>query len=158
VGRPGERRRAKAWKAIWQLADAPREALSLLRGRIKPYPTAPADETRRLLADLDDASFAKREAATKRLEELGLKAEPALREALRAKPSLEPTRRIERLLAALSRMPQPLTPEELRELRALIVLEHIGSPEARRLLASVAKGPDSARLTRQARAALAARR
>ncbi len=154
----GSAEAAKAWQAIWRLAEAPKEALPLLRGRIKPYPTVPADETRLLLADLDNASFAKREAATKRLEELGLKAEPALRAALRARPSLEPTRRIERLLAALTRLPQPLTPEELRQLRGLIVLEHIGSAEARRVLEAAAKGPDSARLTRQARAALAAMR
>jgi RNA polymerase sigma factor (sigma-70 family) len=149
---------SKAWQAVWQLAEAPKDALPFLRGRIKPFPTAAADETRRLLADLDDAEFAKRDAATKRLEALGLSAEPALRAALRAKPSLEPGRRIERILAALVKLPQPLTPEDLRKLRALVVLEYIGSPEARQLLQTVAIGPESARLTRQARAALAAMR
>jgi WD40 repeat protein len=147
---------AKAWKTVWRLAEAPREALPFLRGRIKPYPTAPADQMRRLLADLDDASFARRDAATKRLKELGLRAEPALRTALRARPTLEPRRRIERLLAALAKVPQPLSLEDLRQLRGLIVLRHIGSAEARRVLEAVAKGPESARLTRQARAALAA--
>jgi RNA polymerase sigma factor (sigma-70 family) len=149
---------AKAWKAVWSLAEAPKEAVPLLRGRIEPYPTAAAEETRRLLADLDHESFARREAATKRLAEMGLKAEPALRAALRAKPALEPRRRIERLLAALAKVPQPLSQEDLRHLRGLIVLEQIGSPEARRVLEAVAKGPESARLTRQARAALAAMR
>jgi RNA polymerase sigma factor (sigma-70 family) len=149
---------AKAWQAVWRLAESPREVLSFLRGRIKPHPTATVDETRRLLADLDDATFAKRDAAMKRLEELGLKAEPALRAALRAGPTLEPRRRIERLLAGVVKLPQPLSPEDLRQLRALIVLEQIGSPEARRMLQEAAKGPESARLTRQARAALAAMR
>jgi RNA polymerase sigma factor (sigma-70 family) len=149
---------AKAWQAVWRLAESPREVLPFVHGRIKPYPTAAADEMRRLLADLDDATFAKRDAATKRLEELGLKAEPALRAALRAGPTLEPRRRIERLLSALVKLPQPLSADDLRQLRALIVLEQIGSPEARRLLQEVAKGPDSARLTRQARSALMAMR
>jgi hypothetical protein len=149
---------AKAWRAIWRLAESPAEALPLLRGRLEPYPAAAAGETRRLLADLDSESFPRREAATKRLEELGLRAEPALRAALRARPGLEPKRRIERLLAGLAKLPQPLSPEELRQLRGLAVLGHIGSPGARRLLEAVAKGPESARRTRQALAALAAMR
>jgi RNA polymerase sigma factor (sigma-70 family) len=149
---------AKAWRAVWRLADAPNDALTFLRGRVKPSPTAPADVTRKLLADLDDSSFEVREAAGKRLKALGLQAEPALRAAVEAKPSLEQRRRIEELLAALPIVPRPPSMEELRQLRALIVLERIGSPEARRMLEEVAKGPQSARLTRQALAALACMR
>lgn len=145
----------KAWEAVARLAEAPKEALPYLRERVKPYPTAAAGETRRLLADLDDEAFARREAATKRLRELGLRAEPALRAALKAKPSLETKRRIEPILASLREVPPAPTTEELRQLRALIVLERIGSPEARRVLENVAHGPEPARLTRQARAALA---
>ncbi|HEY7423020.1 MAG TPA: hypothetical protein VH682_02145, partial [Gemmataceae bacterium] len=145
---------AKAWRAVWRMAEAPKEALTFLRERVKPYPTAPADVTRKLLADLDDNSFEQRESAVKRLKKLGLQAEPALRAALQAKPSLEMKRRIESLLATLTETPQALSAEQLRQLRALIVLERIGSPEARRVLEEVAKGPESARLTRQARTAL----
>jgi len=146
---------AKAWRAVGRLAEAPHATLAFLRSRIKPYPTAAADVTRQLLADLDSDSFEVREAAVKRLKELGLQAEPALRATLKAKPSLEQRQRIESLLAALVESPPPLVPEDLQQLRALIVLEHIGTPEARRLLEDAAKGPSSARLTRQARAALA---
>jgi WD40 repeat protein len=149
---------AKAWEAVWRLAEAPKDAMGFLRSRIQPYPTVPADETRRLLAALDDPAFSRRDAATKRLRELGLKAEPVLRAALRGKLTLEPKRRIEGLLAELAKAPQPLAAEELRQLRGLIVLECIGTAEARRVLEAVANGPESARLTRQARAALAAMR
>jgi WD40 repeat protein len=149
---------AKAWRAVWRLADAPNDALAFLRGRVKPYPTAPAEVTRKLLADLDSDSFENREAARKRLKELGLQAEPALRVALQAKPSLEQRRRIEDLLTNLSTAPSPPTSDELRQLRTLIVLEGINSSEARRLLEEIAKGPETARLTRQARAALVCRR
>jgi RNA polymerase sigma factor (sigma-70 family) len=145
---------AKAWRAIWRLADAPQDALAFLRGRVKPYPTAPVDATRKLLTDLDSDSFEAREAAGKRLKELGLQAESALRAALEAKPSLEQRKRIEPLLAALAETTEKPSAEELRQLRALIVLERIASPEARRMLEDVAKGPQAARLTRQARAAL----
>jgi hypothetical protein len=145
---------AKAWRAVWRLADSPQDTLAYLRERVKPSPTAAAELTRKLLVDLDSDSFAVREAAVKRLKELGLQAELALRTALMAKASLEQRRRIEELLAALQGTPPQSTAEELRQLRALIVLERIGTPEARRLLEDVAKGPPSARLTRQARAAL----
>ncbi len=147
---------AKAWRAVWRMAEAPSEALPLLRARLKPYPTAPAEETRPLLADLDGDSFERREAAVKRLKELGLHAEPALRAALKAKPSLEQKRRIETILATLTESPP--SSDNLRQLRALIVLERIGTPEARRVLEDVAKGPESARLTRQALAVLACMR
>jgi RNA polymerase sigma factor (sigma-70 family) len=144
---------AKAWQAVWRMAEAPNEALPFLRARFKPYPTAPAEETRPLLADLDGDSFERREAAVKRLKELGLRAEPALRAALKAKPSLEQKRRIETILAALTEAPH--SSDDLRQLRALIVLERINTPEARRMLEEAAKGPQSARLTRLALAALA---
>jgi hypothetical protein len=151
----------KAWRAVWRMSEAPNETPAFLRERIKPYPTAPAETMRKLLADLDGDSFAQREAATKRLKELGLQAEPALRAALRAKPTLEQRRRIEMILTALQEEVQregsrPPSVEELRQLRAVIVLEQIALPEARRLLEQVAQGPESARWTRQARAALTA--
>lgn len=146
---------AKAWRAVWRLSDAPQDALAFLRGRVKPYPTAPAETTGKLLVDLDSDSFEVREAAAKRLKELGLQAEPALRATLEAKPSLEQRKRIEPLLAALTDKPEKLSPEDLRQMRALIVLEYIGTSEARRILEDMAQGPQSARLTRQAQSARA---
>ncbi len=146
---------AKTWRAVWRLADAPNDALTLLHARVRPYPTAPAEVTRKLLADLDSDSFEVREAAVKQLQEMGLQAEPALREALQAKPPLEQRRRIEAILAGLSEIPEKPATEELRQLRALIVLERMGTVEARGLLREVAQGPPSARLTRQAQACLA---
>ena len=148
---------AKAWQAVWRMAEAPNEALPFLRARLKPYPTAGAEEMRSLLADLDGDSFERREAAVKRLKDLGLRAEPALRAALKEKPSLEQKRRIEAILATLTEA-QPPPADDLRQLRALIVLERINTPEARRIMEEVAKGPESARLTRQALAALACMR
>jgi hypothetical protein len=48
-----------------------------------------------------------------------------------------------------------MTPDALRQLRTIQVLEQIGSPEARQILASLATGAPAAPATRDADAALA---
>jgi hypothetical protein len=48
-----------------------------------------------------------------------------------------------------------MTPDALRHLRAIQVLEQIGSPDARQVLASLAQGAPAAPATRDAAAALA---
>jgi hypothetical protein len=87
----------------------------------------------------------------KRLRALGARAEPALRAALAGAPSAEQKRRIERLLAAA---PPALTADEMRDLRAAAVLGWVGTAEARKVLAALATGVGSARLTQQARVML----
>jgi hypothetical protein len=94
-----------------------------------------------------------REQAIRELERLGELAEPALRKALEGQPSLEVRRRVEGLLQKLD---GPVTlPQHLRSLRAIEVLEHIGTPAAQQVLAQLAKGATAAHLTREAQAAVA---
>jgi WD40 repeat protein len=145
---------AKAWKAVWQLADGSGAALPLLQRRLKPSPPAPEIVTGPLITDLDNDSFPRREQAAKRLKELSWQADPALYNALKGNPSPEKRRRIEEILKALERYSPRLTPEMLRDLRAVAVLGRIDSPDARRLLEGLATGPESAPLTRRAKATL----
>jgi hypothetical protein len=139
----------RAYRALWAMAAA-RQAVPFLAARLRPV--APIEEERiaRLIAELDSEQFEARSRAEKELQRLTELAEPALRKALAAKPSLEVCRRLEALLDLVER--QPFSREQLHVLRAVEVLEHIGTPEARRVLGELAKDTPAARLTKAARA------
>jgi WD40 repeat protein len=145
----GDARRAR--QAVWTLTDHPDEAVPFLKARLRPAREADPEHIRRLVADLGSDRFAARDAAARALKELGEQAEPALRQALKGKLALEARRRLERVLAGL------YVPAggHLRELRAVEVLEQVGSAEARQALEVLAGGAPSLRQTREAQAALA---
>jgi hypothetical protein len=104
----------------------------------------------RLIAGLDADTFAAREQAAAALAKLGEAAAGGLRRALAGRPTPEVRRRLERLLAELG----PRPPQRLRAVRALEVLEHVGTAEARQALGELAAGAPGAWLTGQAREAL----
>jgi hypothetical protein len=142
----------RAFRARGTLASAPDDAMELLTKRLHPAQAVDPQRLRRLLADLESEQFAVRDKAQKELEDLGDLAESALRQALANKPTLEVRRRVQ---VVLERLRGPETrPELLQALRAVAVLEDIGTSEARRLLERLAKGAPEARLTRDAKAAL----
>src|SRR5262249_58981128 len=85
------------------------------------------------------------------LADLGEAAAPALRQALEGNPSFEARQRIQQLLKQID---PARTPERLRVLRAMEILEYVGTPEAKRLLSALAKGANYARQTEEAREAL----
>jgi len=140
-----------AYLAMRALLADRKETVRFLKDRLKPVPLADSRQMARWLADLDADAFAVREKATAGLAELGELAEPALRRALVGRPSAELRRRAESLLEILA---APPSPERLRALRAVEVLEQLATPEARGLLAVLAHGAPEARLTREATAAL----
>jgi WD40 repeat protein len=142
----------KAYDAILALAASPGAAVPLLRRWLLPAEEKGA-LIRRLLAELDSDDYATREKATEALARLGAIAEPALRQALEGKPSPEVRRRVERLLQKLRS--SALTGEELRHVRAVEALEYCDTAEARKLLDALSRGSGEARLTREAKAALA---
>jgi Tol biopolymer transport system component len=146
---------AAAYRAVWALAGS-REAVPFLEKRLRPAP-GPAPEAAkrlaRLVADLDDDDYAVREKATAELARMGPAAAPALRKALDGRPSAEIRHRIEDLLDKV-RGPTD-EPETLRAIRAVEALEQLGTPAARRVLEGVARGAEGARLTAEAKAALA---
>jgi WD40 repeat protein len=142
----------KAYQAVGLLIAAPGHSLPLLRERLRPAPAPDTDLIERSLAALNSNHFAERERAVRALERLAELAEEPLRRFLAGGPPPEARRRAEGLLA---RVEGPITdPERLCALRALEVLEHIGSTEAKGLLKTLAQGAPQARLTREAKASL----
>jgi hypothetical protein len=136
---------AKAYAALWDLTSRGDGAVRWLR---KSWQPASAEErARRLLAGLDGDDFAQREKARRELEELAEEAEPVLRTALAKPTSAELRQAAKRLLA---RLEGPASPGRLRQVRALTVLERIGTPQARRLLHDLGKGPAGTYLREQA--------
>lgn len=107
----------------------------------------------KLVSDLDSDAYAVRQAATRELSKLGERAETILRAALKNRPSLEARRRIEELLTRLRR--REWSAEQLRERRAVMVLEQIATEEARQVLRSLVGGAADAWMTQDAKAALA---
>jgi DNA-binding beta-propeller fold protein YncE len=146
----------RAWQAVRGLADAPGRALPLLRERLRVVPGLNAEQkeqAERWVKELDHRRFTVRDQAYRELAKLGQAAGPVLREALERDPPLEVRRRIGELI---ERIVQPaLDPEQVRELRAIEVLEVAGTAEARQLLEKLAGGLPDAPLTGEARAALA---
>jgi RNA polymerase sigma factor (sigma-70 family) len=142
----------KAFAARGALAQWPTETVAFLKERLQPTRSADPALLRQLIAELDSEMFATRTKAQARLEELGERASAALREAIGRKPSLEARRRMEALLA---RQRGPIRDTEtLRAVRAVAVLEDIGTPEARTVLKTLAGGLGDTRQTQEARKAL----
>jgi tricorn protease-like protein len=150
--RLGEAHARQAFHGVWALADAPGQTLPVLREHLRPAARVAPARIATLIAELDSDQFAVRKKAGEELEGLEDRAEAALKKALEGKPPLEMQRRLEDLQEKLKDLPR--SPQRLRCLRSLQVLEHIGSPEAIRLLETLAAGDPNAWLTREARGSL----
>jgi WD40 repeat protein len=138
----------QAYRAVRSLSQASEDIPARIGKRLKP-----ADSIVRWIADLDNDDFDRREAASKQLAALGPQAEPGLRKALDETKSAEVRSRIQPLLKALGEW-VVTDPDTLRSLRAIWVLERIGTPEARAVLEDLAKGAPEARQTQEAKSAI----
>jgi hypothetical protein len=146
---------ARAGRAVWTLTAAGPSTVSFLKARLPPATArVPPEMVARFIADLDAGDFHIRERARRELEKLGESCEPALRQALVKQPSLEMRRRVQRLLSQLEEERKEPSGEVLRIVRAVEVLEHIGTREARQVLETLAAGAPGPYRTREAQAAL----
>ncbi len=143
---------AKAYRAIWELADDPKAASDFLRKKIAPVKIDVGERrVRALLGDLDSDDFGKRESASRVLAVMAPAMERRLRLALADAKSAEVQRRLRRVLDELKREP---TAEDFRHLRAVQVMELCGTAESLGVLRDWADGTSGIPLTQQAKAAL----
>jgi RNA polymerase sigma factor (sigma-70 family) len=143
---------AKAYRAMWTMVAAGRHSVPFLAERMRPIALPDAQRVVKLIADLDSDQFKVREVATKELQQIGELAEPAMRKALAGTPTLEARQRLELLLD--EQRNRPWSSERLQVLRAVEAMENLGTPEARQLLESLAKGAPGAMQTKEAAASL----
>jgi hypothetical protein len=137
----------RAYRALRTLLEHGKGAATFLKARLQPVARIEGPWIARRIADLDNNQFAVREKAARDLEKRSDSIEGTLRKVLEGRPSLEVRRRIEALVKTQS-------PQRLRSLRAVEVLEHLGVPEAQALLRLLARGAPEARLTQEAKASL----
>ena len=142
---------SRGQRAVWTLAAASDQAVRDCRERVRPESLVTPARIEQLIKDLDSDRFDVRDEATRGLERLEARAEASLRKALAGRPSAEVRHRAEGLLETLS---AGVAPSTLRAIRAVAVLEYVGTPDAREVLEYMTKGAPEARLTREAKAAL----
>jgi len=142
-----------AYQALARLAAYPEQALAFLSERQKPAPPVDAKQVRAWIAQLDDDDFAAREKAHLELRAVRKSAEALLREAhAGGKLPVEAARRVAELLEPLS--PDRPDEDQLRDQRVVLLLQVIGTPEARKALEVLATGAATAPATADAKAAL----
>jgi hypothetical protein len=143
---------ACAYEALWSLIRLDDKVSVFIDNNLAAVVETEKEIVDELAKDLDDDRFTVRSGAARKLSQLGERAAPRLKDLLRTKVSLEARERIKSLLETVDC--EPLGPEGLRSSRAVMALEWLGTPNARRVLAKLAKGMPSARQTKDAQAAL----
>jgi RNA polymerase sigma factor (sigma-70 family) len=142
----------RAHRALASLVGAGDRAVELLSEHLEPARRPESAGLAKLLAEPDSDRFEVRKKANNELAAMGELARPALERARANMPSAEVRRRIDDLLDVIGNpIPAAAT---LRRARAVAVLEHVGSPSARRLLGRLAEGAPESRLTQEAKASL----
>jgi hypothetical protein len=139
-----------AFKAEGRFLGASAEAVKFFAEGIKPAEAPDTKQIQQLLAALDSDKFTERENASKALSDFGWHAKPYLEETIKTTKSEEVRGRIRKILDGLNK----LTPEQLRQVRAVLVLELINDDESKSLLKKWAGGFKGAVLTEEATAAL----
>jgi WD40 repeat protein len=143
---------SRAYAGMCRFMKSPAGSVPFLKEHLLAVPQADPKKIDRLISDLDSDEFEVRDRSSRELSKFGESAGPALNALLKAKPSAETRRRAEELLAKFQGA--ELSPERLRELRAVEMLEHIGTADALGILKSLSDGAPEARLTREAKTSL----
>jgi WD40 repeat protein len=143
----------KAYRSVWLLSSLKNEGVTLLKPFLKPAQHSSDEAISQYIRDLDNDDFDIREMASERLARLGPQAETLLRKALVSTESEEMRSRLKPLVKNLDQWIVK-GPESLFVVRAIWVLQRIGTADAVAVLEDLAKGAQKARQTEEAQAAL----
>jgi WD40 repeat protein len=144
-----------AHRAMQKLGAAKSLAVDMLRGRLQPVAGVRAEKLLEWIEQLDAPSFQVRERATLELDRIGEAARPLLEKALEKSTTPEFRVRADYFLKKWKQPDEKATPTETwRTLRAIAVLESIGSPGARAILERIAGGAAGTPETEAASSAL----
>jgi hypothetical protein len=139
----------KGYAALGRLVLSPDRSVPFLGKKLQSSAKVDTKAIERLIGALGDEEFTVREQATKDLSAIGDRAAPALRKAIANNQSPEARQRLGTLLSRVDSAGP--SSETAREIRAVEVLEAIGTPKARQLLDTLAAGPEEMRLTLEAK-------
>jgi hypothetical protein len=138
----------RTYRAVRYLTAEPSRAVGLLRRQVPPVPPGDTQRIAQLTADLQSPSPAVRRKAMAELRNQGEAAVGALSQMA---PGPQNNRNVQVLLRKLEA--QGSSPDRARALKAVQVLEQIGTEDARQVLEQVAGGAAGAKLTVDAKAA-----
>ncbi|MDY3561603.1 WD40 repeat domain-containing protein [Gemmata sp. JC673] len=150
--RLADRDAAAGFAAVRYLSARPVDAVALAKG-VRPVPAADPKVVAGLVEKLGSEDFVTREQSEKELVALGEGAADALRAELARATDAESRQRLTKLLAPLGGPPR--AGPRLQAVRAVEVLERVGTADARAALRAWAGGARGAELTEAAGAALA---
>jgi len=146
----GKIERPGCYRAFWRLIAAGKLAAPFFKQTLRPVPEVDEKHISQLIKDLDNNDFTIRGNANKELEKMKDLAEPALVELVTGKPTPEQRDRATGLIERLAKLDE--SPDRVQMSHAIMILERIGTAEAREVLAMLAKGAKQSRITREAQA------
>jgi WD40 repeat protein len=131
---------------------APADTVTFLGKKLQPVAEAQRKRVKALLIELDDDEPTRREKAMESLQGLAAEFEPLLADVSR---NHEPGEVRNRVRLVLRRQREAAVPASLLiRMRAVMVLEQIGTEQARQILTRIAGGPGGARITEEAKQSL----
>jgi WD40 repeat protein len=138
----------KGHESMWMLIASPQQTVPYLRAKLAPARSIPEKRFRQLVSELDDDDYQVRDSAFQNLACQEEQITQRLRNELDNNLTAEQRSRIEKLLDL---PPIVRTPDRMRSLRAVQILERIGNSDAKAVLKILTTGAPEARLTQEAK-------
>jgi RNA polymerase sigma factor (sigma-70 family) len=141
---------AEVYKTEGRFLASSAETVKFLGEKIQPVKAPDENRVKQLIVELGSPEFKMREAASKSLSVLGQQVKPYLEDAAKSSSSPEVQGRVQRVLDGM----KTLIPEQIRQLRAVQILELLNNDYSVKLLNKWAGGLRSTLLTQEAEEAL----